>query len=289
MTGLIRLLALDLDGTLLDSQRQCSDRNRRALEAARERGVTIVLASGRMHHSVEEEAVKLDLAGPLISYNGALLCRAGSPEPLFHQTVPADLAASVVQMAVRCRAHLQYFLAGAAAAEVAPEASRAPGGQPVALPEVLLVPRVSHWARLYQRRAGSVPVPVGDLRKLRGREPTKMILIAEPEDIERLLPQCQQEYAGRLYITRSLPEYLEFMHPEVSKGNALRRLADYLGVPLHQTMACGDELNDLPLVEAAGIGVAMPQAAPEVRAAADFVPSSGPEGVAEAIEKYVLA
>jgi Cof subfamily protein (haloacid dehalogenase superfamily) len=284
----IKLVALDLDGTLLDRQRRCSDRNRRALEAVAERGVQLVLASGRMHHSVEEEAGRLGLSGPIISYNGAMICEAGADTPLLHQPVAAELAAGIVQMAVETRAHLQYFVAGEAALKAVGDQAYRPGGTRCALPEALLVPRVSHWARLYQRRAGSRPHPVGDLRRLAGTSPTKMIVIAPPETVEELLPRYEARYRDQLYVTRSLPEYIEFLDRRVSKGAALGRLAEHLGIPIEATMGCGDELNDLPLVEAAGVGVAMPSAAPEVKAAADFVPSSDTEGVAEALEKYVL-
>ena len=286
--GDIKLIALDLDGTLLDRERRCSDRNRRALAAALERGVRIVLASGRMHHSVQEEGQRLGLSGLIISYNGALICVSGAREPLFHQPVAAELATGIVQMAVATRVHLQYFVAGEEAVRAVGDEALRPGECPSAFPEALLVPAVNRWARMYQRRAGTRPHPVGDLRRLAGTSPTKMIVVAEPARVPELLAEYETRYGEQLYVTRSLPEYIEFLDRRISKGAALTWLAEHLGIPQAATMGCGDELNDLPLVEAAGIGVAMPSAAPEVRAAADFVPESDTEGVAEAIERFVM-
>jgi hydroxymethylpyrimidine pyrophosphatase-like HAD family hydrolase len=96
------------------------------------------------------------------------------------------------------------------------------------------------------------------------------------------------EYAGRIHATISLPEYVELLHPDVSKAAALVRLAGMLGVEMGDVMAIGDALNDLEMIEAAGVGVMMATAAEELREAADFVPESVEAGVAEAIERLVL-
>lgn len=261
----IKLIALDLDGTLVHDATHIPEANLQAVRRAMERGVTVAIATGRMHSSAETFVSRLGLEGtPLISYNGAMIRVPGATEPLLHVPIPADLAAEIVQHAVEEWYHLNYFLN-----------------------DVLYVSCMDHWSWLYHRRTGNFPVLAGDLRRFAGQTPTKLLIAAQPEEVPALLAKEQALYGDRLYVTRSMPEYIEFLNPEASKGAALRWLAEHLGLQREQVMAMGDMLNDLPMIEWAGIGVAMPEAEERVRAAADFVPQSAEEGVAEAIAKFV--
>jgi Cof subfamily protein (haloacid dehalogenase superfamily) len=219
-----------------------------------------------MHHSTAEFAARLGLGDePVISYNGAMVRTAETGKLLLHDPLTAEAADEVLAYCVANQLHTHYYH-----------------------DDIMYVTRASHWAVSYFERAGSVPVPVGDLRKLRGREPTKILVIDRPPRVEELLEEGRRLFAGRVYVTRSLPEYVEYLHPTASKGRALRFVADHLGVPVEATLACGDMTNDLPMVEAAGLGVAMAHATEAVRAAADYITQEGTEGVAEAIEKFVL-
>ncbi len=261
----IKLIALDLDGTLVHDATHIPEANLRAVRRAMERGVMVAIATGRMHSSAETFVAHLGLEGtPLISYNGAMVRVPGDPEPLLHVPVPADLAAELVRHAVDEWYHLNYFL-----------------------DDVLYVTHMDHWSRLYYRRTGNYPVLAGDLRRFAGQSPTKLLIAAKPEEVPALLAKEQALYGDRLYVTRSMPEYIEFLNPEATKGAALRWLAGHLGLERSQVMAMGDMLNDLPMIEWAGIGVAMPEAEELVRAAADYIPDSPEEGVAEAIAKFV--
>ena len=262
----IKLIATDLDGTLVQDSHHISERNLAAVRRALEAGIHVVIATGRMHGSAAQFVQQLGLDGvPLISYNGAMVRVPGEPKPMHHVPLAAELAAEIVQHSVNAKYHLHYYL-----------------------DDVMYVTHIEKWSRIYVARTGSLPHPVGDLRRFNGKSPTKLLLAAAPEDIDRLLPLEQKRFGDRCYVTRSMPEYLEFLNSEANKGNALRWLADHLGISPDQIMACGDMLNDLPLIEMAGIGVAMPSAVEEVRAAADFIPETEENGVAEAIEKFIL-
>jgi Cof subfamily protein (haloacid dehalogenase superfamily) len=219
-----------------------------------------------MHASAEPFAAELGIEAPIISYNGAMIREVGAADAIFHLTIPPDLAAQAVERAVAERATVEYFC-----------------------DDTFYVTHVDHWARWYWQRTDCAPVPVGDLRRLAGRSPTKILLVGEAAENAERLPRLQREYDGRLYVTLSLPEYIELLHPEVSKANALRWLARHLGVTMQQTMALGDQLNDLEMIEAAGIGVVMAGAQQDLRARADFVPTSQQDGVAEALETLVLS
>jgi hydroxymethylpyrimidine pyrophosphatase-like HAD family hydrolase len=151
----------------------------------------------------------------------------------------------------------------------------------------MYVTRMSHWALLYCRRAAMGATPAGDLRRFHGSSPLKLLAVDQPEKIARLLPHYQERWGEQAYITVSMAEYLEFMNPTVSKGAALRWLADHFAVELSQTLAVGDQLNDLPLLETAGHAAAMPAGDPRLREFADFVPSQQHAGVAEALDWFL--
>ncbi|MCD6362098.1 MAG: HAD family phosphatase [Armatimonadetes bacterium] len=261
----IKLVAIDLDGTLLNDDLVVAPRTAEAVRAAADLGVIVAIATGRMHVSAEPFALELGLDAPIISYNGAMIRRAREIEPLWQLPVPADLAAEVVELCVRERLDLLYFLG-----------------------DGILVSRYDRWPRRYFARTGVQARPYGDLRRLAGNEPIKLLIMDEPEPTRERYDVFVREYGDRLHVTISLPDHLELLHHEVSKASALKRLAEMLGLQMAQVMAIGDNLNDLEMIRAAGVGVMMRTAGEELRAEADFVPDSGEAGVAEAIERLIL-
>jgi Cof subfamily protein (haloacid dehalogenase superfamily) len=262
----IRLVATDLDGTLVKDGHTVPQRSAAAIREAKRRGVHIVLATGRMHHSPCEFAEQLGLGDePVISYNGAMARMSCSGELILHDPVPADLAVEILQYCVENRANIHYYL-----------------------DDVMYVTRMNHHAISYWRRTGSRPVPAGDLRRFRGQAPTKILIIDEPDRAKAFLDQGRELYGDRLYLTHSLPGYVEYLSKTANKGRALQAVAEHLGIPLAETMACGDMINDQTMLRTAGVGVAMAGAPESVRQAADFVTQPGDDGVAEAIERFVL-
>ncbi len=261
----IRLIAIDLDKTLLDESLRVPERNRAALAAAAERGVTVAIATGRTHSSAARLARQLGINAPIISYNGAMIRRADDPEPMRHVRLEADLAAEIVELLVHQMTDFMYFV-----------------------DEKLYVQRYDHWARGYRVRTGDRPCVAGDLRRFAGAAPTKLLLLGTPEQTRARYDYFTGRYDGRIYATISLPEYMEILNPQATKATALRWLAERLDIPMRCTMAVGDSLNDLEMIRAAGVGVFMPFADEELRAEADFVPSDPVAGVAGAVETLVL-
>lgn len=265
MSADLKLITIDLDGTLVHNSHHIPERNLRALQMVMDQGVTVAIATGRMHASARTFVERLGIHGntPIISYNGAMVRLPDADEPLLHVPLPADVAAEIVQHAVDEQFSMNYYL-----------------------DDVYYVLRVDHWARLYTSRTGDIPTPIGDFRRFNGSAPTKLLVTASPERIDQLLPVEQKLFGERAVVTRSMPEYLEFLNRDAGKGAAVKWLAGHLGLEREQVMAMGDMLNDLSMIEWAGTGVAMPRAAQLVRDAADFVPEHEEEGVAEALEKY---
>ncbi len=257
-----RLAAIDLDETILTFDGRISDRNRRAVHDLDAAGILPVIASGRMHQATTRFADALGLPGPIISYNGAMLRHRATGDIWHHLTVPPEPAAEIVRFCTENRFHLNYYC-----------------------DDRLYVAARGHWAEFYVRHTGSPMEAIGDLTTLAGTSPTKMILIDTPETADRLFRQMSERYGGTLYITRTNPEYLEFMHPNANKGEALRILAARLGVARDDVLAFGDGSNDAPMMEWAGFSVAMGSAKEAVKRIASWVaPPFEEDGFAEAVE-----
>ena len=260
----VRLVAVDLDGTLLPDNHEPSPRDLAAIRRVQQQGVVVVICTGRPYSSADPVAARLGLMDtPIVSYNGAVIRMPGRGETLRSLTVEPALAAEIVSDCVQQGLHLHYYRDG-----------------------VMYVTRMSKWAWRYYRRTGVRPVPAGDLRKFAGQRPTKILLVDDPSNIAQLLPEAQQRYAGRAYVTSSMPQYCELLPPQATKAEALRWLAEYYSLAMDQTMAIGDGLNDLPMIQSAGVGVAM-AGSHEALHSADYITESQTEGVAEALDRFV--
>jgi len=259
----MKLAAIDLDGTLLGSDHALSERNLIAVKRVAGSGAFVVLASGRQWHTIVKFAEQIGLppSSPIIAYNGAMIRTVGD-ETVYHQPVPADAAKQIVRNCAAGGYHLNYYLN-----------------------DVLHVRKETHWARLYEKRTGTTAV-VGDLLRFDGQRPTKLLLIDTPETTDRLLKHYQEKYGKALYITKTDDEYLEFMNPAVSKGVALAEAASRLKVSADGCAAFGDSFNDLPMLEWAGVGVAMENAKPALKAIADLIaPANTADGVAVILKR----
>lgn len=259
----LRLVAVDLDETLLGADHQISPRNASAVRKLVEKGIFVVIASGRMYAATVPFCTHLGLTGPVVAYNGALVKEITTGKVYHHQPLPAWAAQEIVEFAEAKGYHLNYYLN-----------------------DVLYVREETPWSDLYRSRTGSPLCSVGSLRQFDGQQPTKIILLDTPEETDCLLPMMQEKYGGRLYITKTNPEYLEFMDAGVSKGEALRVIGERLGISREEMAAFGDSYNDLPMLEYAGLAVAMGNAKPELKAVADYIaPSYEEEGFATAVEE----
>jgi HAD superfamily hydrolase (TIGR01484 family) len=129
---------------------------------------------------------------------------------------------------------------------------------------------------------------VGDLHAWLRRDPTKLVAVGDPQALDELEAVLKPRFRGRLFVAKSLPYFLEFAHPDVSKGAGLQFVADLLGFGPEETVACGDGENDRELLDWAGYGVAVANAHPEILARADLVvPPVQEEGVAALFEAYL--
>jgi Cof subfamily protein (haloacid dehalogenase superfamily) len=268
----IRLIALDLDGTLIGDDLAMPERTRRAIADAVGRGVFVSIATGRMARSALVYARELGLTDPIVAYQGALIRAMPTEEGrLGRLLLHRPLAAAVTREAIEWTRsigldphlnHLERFIIRAADAR----------------------------AEDYSAFLGGRAFLVDDLLAWVTRPISKVIAVSEEPIDESYLELARRHFAGRADVTISHPRFLEFLAPGVSKGAAVRWLARRASVPLGAVLAIGDQFNDLEMIATVGHGAAMPEAPPPVRAAARYIARPlSEDGAAQLIEQLVLA
>lgn len=264
-----RLLALDLDGTVVDTSLVIAPAIHDAIAAAQERGVIVTIATGRTFYATLPFVEALGVRDPVICYQGALLRHPHTGEIYDRVVMPGALAAE----GVRTLLEQDLFLIAYIDERLHIQRHR---------------PELEMYMTFHPEGAEVVETP--DLAEyVATHPPAKLLFIADPPQIEQVLGRLAQQFAGRLSSLRSHEFFGELTPLGISKGSALAKLAAQLGIPREQVIAIGDHENDLPMIEWAGLGLAMGNAIPEVRAAADaIIPSVAEQGVAWAIQRYLL-
>ena len=247
-----------------------SSRIRTALQRVRELGVRFTIATGRIFPEALPFARQLEITAPLICSQGGYIRSLDAPHPLYEVTMPLELAKEAIHLSRGARWHLHIYLA---------DASTGYTEHPLGSEE------------LYRQLFGMQVQHVPDLLDFLHQPPAKFLIITgEPEEATRLDEALRARFAGRLRIVRSYRTFVEGNPLDASKGQGLARLAAYLGIPQQAVMAIGDQDNDADMVAWAGLGVAMGNASPDVKAIADYVaPPVEKDGAAEAIERFVLS
>ena len=240
-------------------------RTRAAIRGAREAGLHVVVVTGRMFRSVRPYLEEAGLDDPAVCYQGAAVADASTGEFLRHVPIPLELAregiAAVEEegFGLNCYVDDDLYVA-----EITPEARRYADFQHLELNVV------------------------GPLLEWLDRPPTKLVVIGDPEVLDGLGARLKERFRDRLYISKSLPYFLELAHPDVTKASGMAFLAERLGFTAADTVAFGDGENDVELLEWAGYCVAVANAHERVLAVADFVcPSVDEEGVAQTIEAFL--
>ena len=222
----------------------------------------MIVVTGRMFRSVLPYVEAAGIDDPVVCYQGAVVADPRTGEFLRHEPIPLELAREAIASVVDEGFHVNCYVDDELyVAEATPQAERYAGFQNLPLHEV------------------------GDLAAWLSAPPTKLVAIDDPDALDGLEERMKARFDGRLFISKSLPFFLEFASPEVTKGSGLGFLAEHLGFTRERTVAFGDGENDVELLEWAGFGVAVANAHPRVLAVADWVcPSAAEEGVAQVIE-----
>lgn len=260
-----RAIALDLDGTLTNHDKVVTPRTRQALLLAESKGAIIILASGRPTYGIVPVAECLELekrGGYILSYNGGNIVNAKTGEKLFSQFLPD----AVIPILYKYAKEKNHALLGYAGNEIITE-----------MPDDPYVKEESRINKMNIRK-------VDNLLETLEPHPTKLLMTGDPTDMLKAEEELVEILGEKMDIFRSAPFFLELVPKGIDKAQSLLRLLSKINLTPADLIAFGDGYNDLSMLKLAGVGVAMANAAPEVRADADYVTLSNEEdGVAEAL------
>jgi Cof subfamily protein (haloacid dehalogenase superfamily) len=236
-----------------------------AIRAVRAAGSHVIIVTGRMFRSTRPYALEAGLDDPIVCYQGAVVADPVTGEFLRHVCIPRPVALEAIDAVVEAGFHINCYVNDELyVAKVTPEAQAYAGFQHLEIHEV------------------------GDLRAWLDTDPTKLVAVGDPDALDALEDVLKPRFEGRLFISKSLPHFLEFANPEVSKGSGLGFVAARLGFTAAETVAAGDGENDRELLDWAGFGVAVANAHADILRRADLVvPSVHEEGVALMLEAYL--
>ena len=281
----IRIIALDLDGTLLDSEKRLSEVNRAALARAAEKGVLIVPTTGRFFGMMPPAVRDLPFVRYAITINGAQVYDRETDTAIVRDEIPLDMALGVMEVLDRydviydCYRQNWGWMTAALQEKAADYATN------------------EHYLKMVREFRKPVPELKAHLKATANDgDVQKIMLFARNTQVSDLSSQVldaiRLELAARfpeIKVTSSTWNNIELNIRTAHKGNALKRFAEHLGLALANCMAFGDGMNDFTMVEAAGRGVAMANAEPEVKRVAKWIaPSNDDDGVAAGLEEWVL-
>ncbi|WP_394679865.1 Cof-type HAD-IIB family hydrolase [uncultured Exiguobacterium sp.] len=264
-----KMIVLDLDDTLLTSDHTISPRTKDALLAAQRRGKKVVLASGRPTYAMLDLAEELELArygSYILSFNGASIIDCKTNESLFLSTLSPETVHCLYDLSKREDVYIHTYVG-----------------------DEILTEQSNEYTTLEGKLTGMDVVPVTDFKAAIQTPVVKCLMMAEETHLACVEQTLQQELAGKLAVARSKPFFLEFTEDGVTKGTSLALLSEKLGIAQEEVIACGDGNNDLSMIEWAGLGVAMANAADTVKEKAQYMTASNDEdGVALVVEKFMM-
>lgn len=248
-----KILFSDMDGTLLKTDKSISSATKEAIDRYIAAGGRLVLTSGRPPESILEVAAQLGLTYPnsyLICYNGAMIYDCEKRKPLHKTTISRSDVSLIEKEALQRGIHIHTY-----------QGNRIVTHKPD--PEIQFYTTYVHMEVLYR----------DDFSKELTEEPMKMIAIDlhDHAKLEAFQKAIQSKLNGRVQVLFSTPKYLEFLPIDAGKGNAISCLCDYLGLPLSEAVAVGDEENDISMIKAAGLGIAMKNGSEYTKKAAVLV------------------
>jgi Cof subfamily protein (haloacid dehalogenase superfamily) len=261
------LIAIDLDGTLIEPRRPVRPAPLAAVKRAMAAGIKITIVTGRMIVAAKPLADDLGLDGPIVCYQGAVIADAKTGRIERETPLKNAVALRIYEAAKANGYHVQFYR-----------------------DDQFYVEENNQYAQLYARTAGTEPVVVPSLpAAFAGQDSTKVNIVTDPARTPAALALMEATVGKDAYVTRSNPEFVEMLSPLVDKGVALREVAAHYGIPMDRVAAIGDSYNDLPLLRAAALRIAMGSAPPELKAEANAVVGDVEhDGVAEAIDRFVF-
>lgn len=265
---MIKVVALDLDGTIVNDSLQISDRTQKLLKhLINNTEIKVVIATGRMFMSALPFAQMLGVKEPIISYQGAMIRNLDTDYSLrYHNPIKLATAEKLLTFLQEQKFDINLYVN-----------------------DELWTSHDNEHATYYARKSGITPKKTGDLLSVMSAAPTK-IMVIDDHRVDELMVELGSRFEGHLGFCRSRSNFCEMIDIDSSKWNAISHMLNVWGIKPEEVMAAGDQGNDISMLKGAGIGVAMGNAPEDVKAFANYVTKPIDEdGVAEAIEQFVLS
>ena len=260
-----KLIALDIDGTIRGADYPISQRTHDAISRVMATGAVVTLATGRMFRAGSRFSVDLNITSPIISYQGALIGDPATGEVLLHRPLTPEMARIALDAVLPWGLHINVYLR-----------------------DEVYVSEVTPWASGYAERNYSPIHVVEDLHTLAHQEPTKLLAHGDEEVIDSLTRSLSASFNNSLLITKSTSTFCEIGHPDGGKANALSWLCTRLGISREETLAFGNGLNDIDMLQWAELGIALPDSPQDVLEAADQIaPPLEEDGAAQVLEQLL--
>lgn len=271
-----KMLVLDMDGTLLTNEKTISERNKRAIKEASERGVKIVISTGRIFASARAFGNMIGVSTPIIASNGAYIREKDKDEVIYSKPLGEDNARAIEALGTKYGIYCHFFTWN-----------------------TLYTEKVVHIAYNYSKWNSALPedkkVKIQIVRKddwndiFSNNRDTILKCFVADDDIEKLMAMKKEARDLNVEVTSSGYNNFEVMNKGISKGKAVSELAEFYKIDRREVICIGDSDNDISMIEYAGLGIAMKNGKDEIKNKADFVTLSNEEdGVAYAIEKFIL-
>lgn len=264
---MIKMLVLDIDGTIFRKDYTASERVKNTLKKLSTNGIKVVLCTGRMYAATKFIAHELGLKTPVICYQGGLVKNFyKNSDTLWEKTMNEELARDVISELKKRNIFFNIYIN-----------------------DELMVEEDSRLIQQYVDARNLSYKIIGNCDNIDLTGLNKILAIDDDTAIiENLQKEMAKKYEGKLYVVRSTPRFCEFSNPEATKGNALRFLANLWNIKQDEIMACGDQDNDIEMLLASGIKVAMGNATEDLKKIADYVTETvDNDGVVYAVAKYI--
>lgn len=264
---MIRLFVSDIDGTLIDDNGQISTGTVEAIRRAHDSGVKFMLATGRMHYGATRVWQEIGLDIPMIASQGAVIFNPMDGRFIRKRKLPKDKVMKLIDFAESRGLYMHIYT-----------------------DKGFCYNRYRKFTTLYENNSHTKGTLAEDIRSAVEDEGSyKFLVVEHSADMPALQSECEKLFGDEMTVTRSTPAMLEFLDKGVSKGQAVIDFAEMYGIKKEEIACCGNELNDVTMIRAAGIGLAVANASEVLKCEADgIIPSNNDEGVRWAIEKYVL-
>lgn len=262
---MIKLIALDLDNTLLEKNNKIHPKSKELLRQCVEKDIIVVIATGRLFYSAKKYADEIGPACKILCYNGSLITD-GTGEILYCAELSSDVMMKIVQFCKKGELYCQFYSE-----------------------HKILVEKVTDGTMIDPDLENTEAIEVGCFDNYQFLPSPKAMIVVKPEQVSKYQKELVKFLGEKIYIAQSQPYLIEIMPDGVNKAQALKVLCDSLDIQQSEVMACGDNTNDAEMVEWAGTGIAVANSVNSLKKVASYVCQNERSlGVAEAIEKFCL-